>query len=66
MDGDTYTLSGPWLERLVSGINFTDVQSRMYFDRQLMDAGIYDMLEEIGINEGDTVSIYGMEFEYVK
>ncbi len=61
-----YTVSGVWLERLVSGINFTDVQSRMYFDRQLRLAGIFDRLEEMGIEEGDTVRIEGMEFDYVK
>lgn len=65
-EDDVYTLTGPWLERLVSMINFSDNDSRMYFDRQLRSSGIYDRLEDLGISEGDTVSIYGLEFEYYK
>ena len=36
----------------------------MYFDRSLRTAGVYDRLEDMGIREGDTVSIYDLEFEY--
>jgi GTP-binding protein len=35
-----------------------------FFDRMLRTNGIYDMLEKKGIHEGDTVSIYNLEFEY--
>jgi GTP-binding protein len=38
----------------------------MYFDRSLRDSGVYDRLEEMGIREGDTVSIYDLDFEYVR
>jgi len=37
----------------------------MYFDRVLRNAGVFKMLEEAGVREGDTVSMYGLEFEYV-
>lgn len=62
-DGVWY-VDGGWIERVVSNTNFGDYESRMYFDRTLRDRGIYDRLEELGINEGDTVSVSGIPFEY--
>ena len=61
---DVWIVEGAWMERLVRNTNFTDYESRMHFDRMLRDSGVYDRLEELGINEGDTVSIYNLEFEY--
>ena len=61
---DVWILEGPWLEKLVRNVNFSDYESRMFFDRMLRKAGIYDRLEESGINEGDTVSVFDLEFEY--
>jgi GTP-binding protein len=59
-----WTVEGPWLERLLERVNLSDIESRMYFDRSLRTAGIFDRLEDLGIKEGDTVSIYDLEFEY--
>ena len=39
-------------------------ESRMYFDRQLRKCGLFERLEEMGIEKGDTVSIYDIEFDY--
>ena len=61
---DVWVLEGEWLERLVRNINFSDYESRMYFDRMLRGSGIFERLENMGINEGDTVSIFDLEFEY--
>ncbi len=61
---DIWSVEGPWLERLVASVNFSDYESRMYFDRVLRDSGIYDRMEQMGVKEGDTVSIYDMEFDY--
>ena len=47
-DGVWY-VSGPWMDRLVSTVNFTDYESRMYFDKSLRDAGIYERMEALGI-----------------
>ena len=63
---DVWVLEGLWLERLVQNINFSDHESMMYFDRVLRNAGVYEKLEDMGIEEGDTVSIYNLEFEYTK
>ena len=57
-------LEGPWLQRLMSNVNFGDYESRMWFDRQLREAGVYQQLEDMGIQDGDTVSLYDWEFEY--
>lgn len=63
---DLWLVSGPWIMKLLNDINFGDYESRMYFDRQLRKSGLFDRLEEMGIQDGDTVSIYDFEFEYTK
>ncbi len=63
---DTWMIEGPWLERLMSNINFGDFESRTYFDKQLRSAGLFDRLEAMGIEDGDIVSLYQLEFEYQK
>ena len=62
--GSTWVIYSPWLERLVMDINFDDYESRNYFDIQLRKTGLFDRLEEMGIKDGDVVSIYDFEFEY--
>ena len=62
--GSTWVVGGAWLERLVADINFDDYESRNYFDQQLRKCGLFDRLEEMGIADGDVVSIYDFEFEY--
>ena len=63
---DLWVVSGQWLQKLLNDINFDDYESRMYFDRQLRKSGLFDRLEEQGIEDGDTVSIYDFEFDYTK
>ena len=62
-DGVWY-VDGGWVERLVQNVNFGDYESRMYFDRTLRERGVFERLEELGVEEGDTVSVCGIEFEY--
>ena len=61
---DLWVVTGKWMQQLIADINFADYESRMYFDRQLRKSGLFDRLEEMGIEDGDTVSIYDFEFEY--
>lgn len=63
-DGDMWIVEGDWLERLVASVNFSDYESRMYFDRCLRTAGIFERMEALGVKDGDTVSLYDIEFEY--
>ena len=62
--GSTWLITGRYLERLVENINFDDYESRNYFDLQLRKCGLFARLEEMGIEDGDTVDIYDIEFEY--
>ena len=61
-----YFVDAPWLERALMGVNMDDYESLQYFQRVLRVSGIIDKLEEMGINEGDTVSILDFEFEYLR
>ena len=62
--GSTWVITGTWLERLIMDINFDDYESRNYFDLQLRKCGLFARLEEMGIQDGDLVSMYNLEFEY--
>ena len=62
-DGVWY-VAGKWLERLMANVNFSDYESRMFFDRALRENGVFRQLEERGIQDGDTVDLYGLQFEY--
>ena len=62
--GSTWLLTGTWLERLVDNINFDDYESRNYFDQLLRKYGVFQRLEDMGIQDGDTVDIYDFVFEY--
>ena len=61
---DMWLVEGPWLQRLVATVNFSDYESRMYFDRVLREAGVFKRMEEMGVRDGDTVSMYDLMFEY--
>jgi len=63
---DVWTIEGRWIEWLMQNVNFSDHESMMYFERVLRNAGVYERLEAKGIKDGDTVSIYNLEFEYYK
>ena len=63
-DDGTWIIEGAWLQRVMSNTNFGDHESLMYFEKCLRDSGLYTRLEEMGIEDGDTVSLYDFEFEY--
>ncbi|MDR0861311.1 MAG: GTPase ObgE [Oscillospiraceae bacterium] len=63
---DVWVIEGQWLQRLVANTNFTDNESRMFFNRSLENSGVFARLEEMGIAEGDTVSVYSLDFEWRK
>ena len=62
--GSTWLISGDWLERMVQNNNYDDYESRNHFDMLLRKHGLFARLEEMGIQDGDTVDIYDFEFEY--
>ncbi len=63
-ENGVWYVDGGWVERLVENVNFGDYESRMYFDRTLRERGLFDRLEALGVQEGDTVSVCGIAFEY--
>ena len=65
-ENHVWVVSGMWIERMVGNINFDDYESRNYFDQLLRKSGLFQKLEEMGIQDGDTVSIDDLEFEYQK
>ena len=61
-----YIVEGDWLFNLMGQINFSDNESLNYFQRILYRSGIFAELEKRGCKDGDTVSIYDFEFDFVK
>lgn len=64
-DEGGYVVEGKWIENLVASTNFEDVESLNYFQRQLKQRGVLDEMIRQGIREGDNVSMYGLEFDYI-
>lgn len=64
-ENEVYVVEGEWLFNLLGSVNFSDHESLQYLHRVLYTNGVYDLLREKGIKEGDIVSIYDIEFEYV-
>lgn len=65
-EGNVYIVEGSWVRKVVGSTNFNIYESIQYFQRSLKNKGVIDALEKLGINEGDTVRIYDVEFEYVR
>ena len=63
-DDGTWVVESAWLRQVMGSVNFADYESRMWFDKVLRDNGFFQKLEEAGIQDGDTVSLYDFEFEY--
>ena len=45
-------------------VNFDDYESRNWFDQKLRASGLLEQMEAEGIQDGDTVDLYGLQFEY--
>lgn len=60
-----YSVEGEWLLRILQRCDLDDYESLQYFQRVLHSSGIIDALVEKGIQEGDTVEIYDLEFDFV-
>lgn len=59
-----WMVDGPWLRQLMANVNFGDYESKNWFERKLRESGLYDRLEEMGIQDGETICLYNLEFEY--
>ena len=65
MEDGIYYVDAKWLEPILRTVNMEDYSSLQYFQRVLRNSGIIARLEEMGIQEGDTVDILGFEFDFV-
>lgn len=65
VEDDVYIVEAEWLYRILCKTDLDDYSSLQYFQTVLQSSGIIDALREKGIQEGDTVSIYDLEFDYV-
>ena len=61
-----YVVEGAWLLQVIRSVNFDDYESLQYFQRTLMQTGVIDALRQAGIQEGDTVSMYDLEFDFIE
>lgn len=62
---DIYTVEADWLLQVMKGINFEDYESLNYFQKVLINAGVIEALRKNGCTDGDTVSIYDLEFDFM-
>lgn len=63
---DVYEITGTWATIVMESTNFDDPDSLSYFQRSMINAGVIDALRKAGINEGDTVKIGPLEFDFVE
>ena len=66
LEDGVYIVEGDWLYNFMGSINFDDRESLSYFQRVLKSSGLIEKLEAAGVRDGDTVSIYDFEFDFVK
>ncbi len=61
-----YVVEGPRIERMLGYTNLESEKGFLFFQKFLKENGILTQLEELGIQEGDTVRMYGLQFDYYK
>lgn len=66
VEDNVYFVEADWLYDIIRTANMDDYSSLQYFQNVLVSSGIIAKLEEMGINEGDTVAIFDFEFEYIR
>ncbi|HBH95009.1 MAG TPA: GTPase CgtA [Ruminococcaceae bacterium] len=66
LDDGIFEVTGEFLLPILNSVNMEDYESIQYLQRILRSSGIIDELEKQGVQEGDTVSIYDFEFDYIR
>lgn len=64
-DGVYFVEDAPWIVDVMNTVDPNDYESLQYFERVLRSSGIIDALRKAGIQEGDTVNVYDVEFDFV-
>lgn len=65
-DPNIFVVEGPKIEKMLGYTNLDSEKGFAFFQKFLKDGGILDALEDAGIQEGDTVRMYGFDFDYYK
>ncbi|MCD7766779.1 MAG: Obg family GTPase CgtA, partial [Lachnospiraceae bacterium] len=63
---DTYVVEGPRIEKMLGYTNLESEKGFQFFQNFMRENGILKQLEDLGIQEGDTVRIYNLQFDYYK
>ena len=63
MKDGVYVVTGKKLRRIMYSVDFEDMESIQFFQKTMENEGVFDKLREMGIEDGDTVKIYEIEFE---
>ena len=64
IEDGVYVVTGKSLRRIMYSVNFEDMESIQFFQKTMESQGVFDRLREMGIEDGDTVKIYDIEFEF--
>ncbi len=65
-EDQVYVIEGPRIEKMLGYTNLESEKGFEFFQNFLKKNGILDQLEALGITDGDTVRMYGFEFDYYK
>ena len=65
-DPDIFVVEGPKIEKMLGYTNLDSEKGFAFFQRFLKEGGILEELEKAGIEEGNTVRMYGFDFDYYK
>ena len=65
-DPSVFIVEGPRIEKMLGYTNLDSERGFQFFQKFLKDSGILADLERAGIQEGDTVRMYGLQFDYYK
>ena len=66
VDSSMYVVEGPRIERMLGYTNLDSEKGFEFFQNFLKTTGILEQLEALGIQDGDTVRMYGLQFDYYK
>ena len=64
-EGDVYVVYGGMIDELARHIILDDMESFRYFQKRMREMGVIDRLVQMGIQEGDTVRVLDIEFEFI-
>lgn len=66
VDDHTFSVEGPRIEKMLGYTNLDSEKGFEFFQRFLKKNGILEELEKLGVEDGDTVNLYGLSFDYYK